>query len=472
MVAFIRKMLMILIGAGYSIGVISAEPSEHNAQNLIAVGESVPSIESSLVNRHKPIVLSSHDFGIHWDRPTLSGIPQDDTFDTTEDTDNHNLVSVSCAQGPNAACYAVGWDFKLEKQLLFVSQDSGNTWSELYTPYDLYPIKIACTGNNPQTTTCAIIARKDGQVFTITNHSGGEYFGIEQMVRPFMVQPFLVDGDVSCTGYGDDTRCVYVSGTVHKNSYEPLIYTNSDKNYFWKQKTISGSLKSGSLWKVSCAGKGDAALCAAIGGESLLSGKPIMTVSTNGGNTWDEPDVMQQLSQDKKLTSVRCVNNDAVNFCVAAGTSAVAYFNDSDTKPVFITHTREDSHGRIHAPKALQHYRGSIEDLTCTATQEGSSLCVAIGLRAPKTRLPVILVSADQGNTWRIKTVANLTAKHYLSQMMCVPQQNKIACFASGGSLKYDVSPFFMSSIDMGDTWVFSRPVPAHAEITDIAVTD
>jgi hypothetical protein len=451
----ISKILVLISVTFYSVVTFSAQRPSAVSPTLIAVGHRVKHADYPLDDQYRYTLLVSNNFGMNWMIPSI--YPTDNGFNTV-------LNATSCTDGLNAACYAVGAGYyensDTGETLFAIGTDSGNTWSTKPMPTSAVPIEISCTGNAPATNTCAALTDNEGTLFLTTTHDGGEHWEEQKVRHHISHSSFLVNGDVSCTGHDEGTFCAFVSGTdyadgVNPFTDKPIIFVNNHKDNVWIQKSIDEFSKFGLLWKVSCAGKGENAICAAIGGESQLSGKPMMAVTTNGGNTWQAPEAVKRLSEDKQLTAVSCIKNDAANFCVAGGASSYVHFGDIKANPFFMTTMNSSDDWSIHESKKLKKYHGSIADLSCTANST-SSLCVAVGLRDPQTRLPVILVSTDQGINWQIKAASTLTTDNYLDKISCASNQNHISCFATGGSMNENTPPLMLSSTDLGESWLTS----------------
>lgn len=455
------RHILFFLGLLPSMSAVLAEPSAIKQPTLIAVGNVNKQAEYPERAHVKSMLLLSQDLGANWKVPEIIDLRA--TNDSNSDASaasnfpDDMLIAVSCTVGSGATCYALESVFQKPQAQFMVSSPDRNTWKAKPMPNG-WPQALSCAGDDPANTTCAVVNSQGRELSLAITHDGGEHW-MEQTLNGEKAST----GDVSCTGHGEGTRCVFVGGTALYSldsflKVIPTIFVNSHQETFWEPKWIGPDdemEQSGALQKVSCAGEGDAAVCAAIGSEDSFSGNSVMWATNDGGQTWYVPDTaIKNLSNKKQLGGVSCVKNDVANFCVAAGTKTKASFTESKAKPFFLS-SIDSGQWFMTTPNYLKKYRGLIEDLSCTANQV-TSLCVAVGLRDPETKKPVMLVSTDKGSSWVVKPAANLTKDYHLNKISCHSDQNSAVCVASGFSFDTDVneSMRMISSYDYGSTWV------------------
>jgi photosystem II stability/assembly factor-like uncharacterized protein len=304
---------------------------------------------------------------------------------------------------------------------VLVSQDGGHHWDKqlingLGKPKYVELSAMSCTGRDDHAV-CAVVGSESivkndvwtgyKPVIARSTHNGRHWAATSV---PALGDIALLR-DVSCTGVGEDARCVAIGSDWTSSS----ILVSIDAGKTWSTKSLP-ALPVDSYFNaksVSCTGSGSTAVCAFTGGsqfDSMGHGFPMMLVSGDGGETWaikSVIDAMDYVNYGVKLNNVHCSGNGESAICAAVGA------------------------------------RELLDDTDESRTLEPESVSL-------------IIMSTDGGQTWSTKSITDLSLSDdsFLNSVTCTPGDMSTTCIAVGNS---DDKPILAISGDTGNTWALSQ---------------
>lgn len=323
-----------------------------------------------------------------------------------------------CAIG---ATYAFFPRNPLYAPTLAISKDQGSTWiySNLCNMPDDYGNqgyfeKIDCTNEM-----CVAVghytpeeneAHRKPLLATKLNHADNWIYHELSVPNPLVYRLEL--NSVSCS----DKSCVatgtYQTDTSHSKVL-PILFSSFDKGASWKASLVPlAHVKEGEFQAVKCHNNN----CVVIGNynpsETSHSAKPFFGFSQDSGQTWrySEP-----FSEETVFFSVDC--NDKL--CLAAGTLGV-------NQPYMVAYSQDQGETwkmKKMIPDDYQPRGNSSELIYAHCTPD---ICMAMGSypTATKKKVPLVVMTKDQGVTWTIaKSAATQAPPHYVH-----------TAFGSGGS--------------------------------------
>jgi len=266
--------------------------------------------------------------------------------------------------------------------VLTLSTDGGTNWSwQLPTNGSGRFTHVSCSGADSNKFCVATGDVEDKYlIYAITHNGKWDY------TEGYSGEPW----GVSCIGEREDATCAIVGKAHDETPYIAML--NVDKNNLDK-KQISNYQSNGYLNAISCTGHGVTGICTAGGKTGFLGqpGRPLLVVSTSGGDTW----------WVKPLSDLPLIGTFYTTNCAGAGNKAV---------------------------------------------------CVAAGSKKiDDEEIPIIAVSRDGGENWAFENVEDASYGSFLTTK-CIEMGNKVICAAAGyGKNKED--GLLAVSINNGKDW-------------------
>jgi len=381
-----------------------------------------------LTRLQSPLLALSSDGGMTWETKTIKGA----LF-------NGQLNGVSCiGSGSTAFCTAVGYGFSdyTSPPLLTVSADGGTTWGIKTipgAPEEGSFYGVSCTGTGV-TAICTGVGQEgslgvESPPLLAVSSDGGTTWRFKTIPGVSTSAGFNA---VSCTGNGATAICTAVGHTVIRSDEDPdgdyydinlpLLVVSSDGGSHWTVKNIPGAPTEGDIRSVSCIGSGVTAICTAVGDDLLV-------VSADGGTTWGTKTITGALHG--KFTEVTCTGHGATAICTAVSGSLIAVSTDG---------------GNNWAAKTLN---GAPNANFLGASCAGSgvtAICMAVGDNA-------VAMSADGGETWGVKTITGSSTQLRFEGVSCTGRETTAVCTAVGNGYSTTPTPLVVVSADAGNNW-------------------
>lgn len=235
--------------------------------------------------------------------------PLDITLDSTQlKTHVNNLTSISC-DATAQRCLAVGFISKKDNinHVVYNTQDGGYTWSKPITLYRSIKIPMENWNNRIMKVSCddaGMLCYVAGSMRTHTKeymviyntYNGGLTWSKQRFPRKqnsFSHVTGLVCG-------ADGEHCVLL-GKDEGISGASFVYTTNDMGQTWSELRTLPKSKNRTAYDeaedISCSDSG--LICTVVGGmDGYVQGsyavKPISYVTTDGGATWSDPQILDQ----------------------------------------------------------------------------------------------------------------------------------------------------------------------------------
>jgi hypothetical protein len=259
-------------------------------------------------------------------------------------------------------------------------------------------------------------------------------------------------GSSDCTGLAGAASCL-VSIKNHLTSAQdlsPLLYYSKNNGVTWSPvsltlpwpKNVAHDI---AINKVSCTGSASGVICFAAGSYQLLHSaqdllpSPLLIATTNDGKSWSLKNITD-LPAKGEFTATGCTGSGATAVCVAIGNSA-------DNKPFIAVST---DGGNTLALKNIKEDTDKVHLSALSCTGSGANtICVIIGEKMARGNEPVIVISVDGGNTWHLKSPDVYDAK--LNSVSCTGAAADTVCIIGGNA---NGSLLLLASNDKGNTWL------------------
>ncbi|NNM60336.1 MAG: hypothetical protein HKM04_11055 [Legionellales bacterium] len=244
----------------------------------------------------------------------------------------------------------------------------------------------------------------------------------------------LPSGDLfnaaSCTGLGSTSVCT-IAGVGGAGGGKPLVSVSTNGGVTWTTPVITGLPTTGGYQTTACSGTGSQTVCLAAGFSNTGTDFPPLAVSTDGGVTWGLKSV-SGATAGGSFGGSACSGNNAAGDCIAVGSSST------------------------HAPLIDQSTNGgttwsvqSISGAPATGIFDAASCsgntCIAAGQAGTA---PLLAATTDGGATWSVKTITGAPATGNFLAVSCADQ----VCVADGQNSNANV-PIVAKSTDGGATW-------------------
>ncbi len=178
----------------------------------------------------------------------------------------------------------------------------------------------------------------------------------------------------------------------------------------------------------------------AIGGRNLFA--PAIIVSNDGlGQTWTTG--FTDNSIGGFILGVGCTGSGSTAVCAGAGEDY------TDGSPILVVSA---DGGNTWTPKSLAGLSdsGILNAASCTGTGS-NAICVAGGEDLSGDSLPTIFASTDGGNTWSLKSVPGISTTGVVFATSCTGNGSNAICVAAGQFSS--LQPLLAVSTDGGNTW-------------------
>ncbi|MDR3476714.1 MAG: sialidase family protein, partial [Gammaproteobacteria bacterium] len=406
---------------------------------LTAVGQDYTGALAALV------AVSNDGAGNTWSTKTITGLPNNSAF-----------VSASCTgSDATAICAAAGYTNASGTifPLLVVSTDGGNTWAiktitGFTTQGNLQGVNCIGTGS---TAICvatgeeSLVGGGDGPAIIAVSVDGGNTWNTKPVTGLSSAGFFQ---PVSCTGTGSTAICV-AAGEDVTGTYPPQIAVSTDGGNTWAIKTLDGITTIGQFYSVSCTGTGITAICAAVGADNGGSSQPpILTVSTDGGNTW-VAQTIQGTTVNGYLMGVSCTGTGITTICAAAG-------GTTDTQEPLIAASTDGGNTWTKQVATNLPSTGDFSMVSCTGTGN-NAICTAAGQRLDNYG-PLIVSSTDGANTWTTNSIPGLTTTGQFNSASCTGSGASAICTAAGHQdFSSSSPPILVISTDGANTWAIKN---------------
>ncbi len=337
-----------------------------------------------------PYLYMTTDNGITWNSKSISGLPANSAFYT-----------VSCSgTGSNAVCIAGGQDITGSQPMIAVSKNGGSTWEIASIPGSFGAATIlgsSCVGNGG-TAVCVAIAPSGVLYPTALEVStdGGNTWSVKS-VSGISVGDNNYFSAASC----NQNVCA-ISGNVSNGSGIPVIGVSTDSANTWTATPVNDLIGTlANLNAISCTGGGSNAICVAVGSKLLPTPASAIAVSTDSGNTWVEK-IPTGTTSSVVLKSVSCTGSGSTAICAAVG-------RDETTSPTSPVLDVSLDGGNTWQQKTISGISatGALYSVKCMSN-DNNVLCNIAGVNLAGTiDSPLIAISSDGGNTWEAKNVGS-----------------------------------------------------------------
>lgn len=253
-------------------------------------------------------------------------------------------------------------------------------------------------------------------------------------------QPVLKDRLLVTIGAVFTTEVVLTAaGQDATGGQPPLVSASTDGGNTWAVKSVSGLPVSGYFSAASCTGSGLTAICTATGQDQVGSGPALVAVSTDGSHTWAVKSVTG-LPVNGVFYGTSCTGSGSTAICVAAGVTG-------GTAALLAVSTDGGNNWAV-TPVTGRLFKG----VSCTGIGS-TAICTAAGVDNTGGFPPLVTVSTDGGNTWVNKSVTGLPASGYFTSASCTGVGATAVCTAAGQNGVGTFPPIVAVSTDGGITW-------------------
>lgn len=292
----------------------------------------------------------------------------------------------SCTgEGNEAVCVIAGNSLDAtpgdETTLLYVSRDGGSTWQSKPS-YSGKLFSVSCAGNGDTAFCAAVGSGGFLDPLLVYSNDGGNTWN---KVSLSGVSTLM---GVSCSFNENVPFCVAAG---EKNS-SPVIFLSSNNFSSWSEKNLNGpgSEASGLFATVSCAGSSTTAICSA-GGINRSASVPLIAVSRDGGATWTIKNSQPAAISDGQYLSSTCTELAGDVTCAMIGN----YLFHSPSALITVSNDGGTTWQMKSVPNVPDRTR--YNDIFCKPNNQ-SGICTAVGVFDLVKFL--IVRSSDAGATW------------------------------------------------------------------------
>jgi len=347
-----------------------------------------------------PLLTVSTDGGSNWMRKSVNGLPyKQGIFHATSCTNT----------GATAICTAAGSNISVDdptrsSPLIAVSNDGGNSWAVKSPPVFLYGSLqgISCTGSGANAVCVAVGTNDVGGPLLVLSQDGGQTWTMKS------ISTNLSFNSVSCTGSGSNAICAAVGTGDTEGSSDNglfLLTVSTDGGNTWSIKSIPNLPNKGFFNSVSCTGSGPTAICAAA---AWADGPPLLVVSTDGGNTWMVKQVKDfPSSAYGRFYSVSCSGSAPTAICVAAGTAKWG-----PAGPPLLAVSLDGGNNWLLKQVPGLPSNCIFQTTSCTGSGP-TAICTAGGSIMDvhnNDGPPMLAMSTNGGNNWKLESIPNITS--------------------------------------------------------------
>jgi len=321
--------------------------------------------------------------------------------------------------------------------LLVSSLDGGNSWDKVSSTTSGSLSNGALSGGSCGNNFCVV----GGQVYSstaplliVSSPNEGGIWNIVTSVGNGGLPTSGVFQALSC----EDKFCV-AAGIDFDAQQPPFFISSFDQGNTWNLITSVGNgglPATGSFSGSSCRGN----TCVVVGEDDDELAMGLLVTSLDGGNTWNR--VTSVGNGGIPGLSTLITSSCAESTCVAVG------INFATSAPFFIA----SLDGGNTWNKVTNVGNGGLPaNGQLTAASCSGEICVVAGFDGTGTEPPLIITSLNGGSTWnKVTNVGNggLPLNGVFTSASC--DQN--ICVVVGQTSTSDI-PFFISSLDGGNTW-------------------
>ena len=389
---------------------------------VTAVGQETASLQ--------PVVFSSADAGATWSRKPVQGLPNTGSFETSSCTGEGGTAVCIAAGYRLSNCASSSCPDGVQSPVLAASTDGATTWTMPTVP-DLGEatgtyLGSSCTGSG-RTAMCVAVGfsdvRNNSPLLALSNNGGVNW------TQPAIAEPpaggRLVA--VSCSGAEASSVCVAVGrriATVEgKSTSVPLIIASSDGGKTWATHTVEGMATTGTFSGVGCSGSGASAVCT-VAGSDEASPAPILATSKDGGATWQGAGA-GDWSAHGPFSGASCAGTGDATVCAAVGMPCA----QGDTCAATLVVTGDAGAGWGIAAEAAGLKNGGLTQISCTSTT-AAPVCAAVG--ADSTGMPLLVATADGGKSWSTKSIDATPTQQAYNAVSCTGEGTAAGCAVAG----------------------------------------
>lgn len=340
--------------------------------------------------------------------------------------------------------------------LLLVSNNQGQTWTFVQHISDLpsenYTAMISSTSCN-ELFCCAVGSGFTQTPLLISRDKGQSWFLIPSIAGLPQSKTQALSS-VSCTNAG----CVAVGIYENKTgSNQPLLITSDTSGQSWNFveniANLPARIDDADLTSVNCTGHN----CVAVGHyevNKLLY--PLLVVSNDNGFTWTFIKNISGFSSQLKSTDLKTVNC-ADNICITAG----KYNNGETDLPLLIV-----SKDNGNTWKMIRNVTGIPQDLKdgiYSSISCSKNSCIVVGSYHDETSFLPLLIRSNNGEDWSIvHNLINLPRELVGAEISSVSCTTNFCVAAGYYSIGGTIAPYFpmlLISNNFGHSWMFVRKI-------------
>jgi hypothetical protein len=411
--------------------------TSHNVQVTFISSQTGVFTAGGQTSTFNPLLAVSTDGKANtWISKPVTGIQSDTTFQAASCTDTTTT----------AVCTNVG-NSNTTGPVIAVSNDGGNTWATKAVPA-LTTAGVfnttSCTGSGTNTV-CVAAGRSfagPGPAILAVSTDRGNTWAQATVSGPGLPTSGTLRG-ASCTGSGTTAICVVAGNDL--NTSLPYLIVSNDGGTTWTIKTITGTPTNGFYSSVSCIGSGSTAICAAAG-QDLTGAGTLLSVSTDGGNTWTIK-LVTGIAAGGTFNSISCSGTGATTICAVVGA-------DAANVPTLAVSTDGTASWASKSVTGIPA-NGTFSSVSCSGSG-AAVVCTAAGRNNTGVNPPLLASSVDGANTWSVKPVSGgITPIGFFNATKCVGTGTSAVCIAMGTDNSTSPTPPIIAvSIDGASTWV------------------
>lgn len=382
-----------------------------------------------------PLIVSSQDQGSTWSWVESINGQSIENIHTP-------IVDVSCN---NKVCVAATLIRNIDNSPLLVSIDHGKSWSSLYGFDTKAGSMFNIQSTYCQTDKCLAVGMymdykgKINPLIVETDNSGTKLKQLHNL--PYKSGSELLT-KIACS----NSHCLAVGYAHDDNNVPVLLYSTKEAGTQWQVvKKIQGlpEMTTPKIENLTC--RKD--ICLASGTYRTPHNnlqQSLLLRSQDGGVSWSNIEVQGLDTMDEaQINGVHCTDTQ----CFAVGN-----YDDQQSGTSLPLIILSDGKRTLLNKKIIQ-LPNSFKNSQLLKVSCGNESCVAVGRYDTEkvSNLPLIVISEDQGATWKFTSnIAGLVEEGLLlNALKC----DKNTCIAAGRASEDSNRPSILMSHDGGQTW-------------------
>lgn len=433
-----------LVQTGGTSFTLSNITANHTVQVSFALNSIAIAAGENFAETFPPLLVATTNGGNSWSTVSISGAPL-----------TGSLASASCTgTGASSICITAGLDASGSElaPLLISSRDGANTWNKVSDIPNTGLFSASSCSGNESTAICIAAGSENilsGPALLVVSRDGAASWSnaTPSITGLSGTEQFSAAG---CTGDGTTAICI-VGGTSTFLSGSPVLATSLDGGATWNNisTTIGGLPANGVIRSASCTGTGATAICIAAGREGFITSTPLLLGSTNGGNSFTNiTGAIGGLPASGSFTEASCTGTGATAICIAVGQD-----NTGLQPPLLVLST--DGGNTWNNITAIPSLPNDQAFYAASCTGSGSNaICIAAGGAEDGSQPPLLVVSKDGGASWQVVTnISGLPGNGVFFAANCSGTGSSAICIAAGQSRAGTNPPLLVMSTDGGNTW-------------------